>query len=356
VTSNAGLAAFLTSAWQRRGLLAWVLAPLSLIYTLVLALRRRAYASGLLRSTRLSVPVIAVGNLYVGGTGKTPLTIEVVRALRQRGWVPGVVSRGYGRTGADARMVHGADVVAEVGDEPLLIARSTGAPVAVAGSRVDAARTLLRAHAACDVLVADDALQHLRLARDIEVVVFDDRGFGNGWVLPAGPLREPPRRLRTVDAIVLHRTSMSPVATVPCFAMHTALGQEAYQLGDRAQSISLHDLARRQQAAPMTITAAAGIGVPQRFFDMLRAAGLDIQPLPLPDHYDYRESPFAADRADLVLITEKDAVKCERIDAVRSDTRIWVVPLVATIDSAFVDFLVARLSQRQKNPHGPSVA
>jgi len=120
--------------------------------------------------------------------------------------------------------------------------------------------------------------------------------------------------------------------------------------------MTLDELARRQQAAPMTITAAAGIGVPERFFDMLRAANLEFQPLPLPDHYDYRDSPFAANRADLVLITEKDAVKCERIDDVRSDPRIWVVPLVATIDTAFVDFLVARLSQRQKNAHGPSVA
>ncbi len=248
------------------------------------------------------------------------------------------------------------NAAAEVGDEPLLIARATAAPVAVAGSRVDAAHALLRAHAACDVLVADDALQHLRLARDIEIAVFDDRGLGNGWVLPAGPLREPAGRLGTVDAIVLHRTSKSPVAAVPCFALHTALGQDAYRLGDRTQTMTLHELARRQQAAPTTITAAAGTGVPQRFFDMLRAAGLEIQPLPLPDHYDYRASPFTANRADLVLITEKDAVKCEQIDAVCSDPRIWVVPLVATIDTAFIDFLVARLSQRQKSPHGPSVA
>ena len=145
----------------------------------------------------MGVPVVVVGNLYVGGTGKTPLAIELVRALQRRGWRPGVVSRGYGGTARSARLVDAEATATEVGDEPLLIARATQAPVAVGSRRVAAARQLLRAHSDCDVIVADDGLQHLRLARDVEIALVDERGLGNGWLLPAGPLREPASRLDT---------------------------------------------------------------------------------------------------------------------------------------------------------------
>jgi tetraacyldisaccharide 4'-kinase len=356
VSADARLDSAVSSAWQRRGLLAWLLAPIALIYAAALAVRRAAYASGVLRSARVAVPVIVVGNVYVGGTGKTPLTIELVRALRTRGWTPGVVSRGYGGTAIAPRIVSSQDTAAEVGDEPLLIASATAAPVAVAASRARAAQALLAADPACDVIVADDGLQHLHLARDVEIALLDERGLGNGWVLPAGPLREPASRLGRVDAIVLHRAEHAPVESVPCFAMRSGLADEIHRLGDRAHTMPLAELIRRQHGSSLTITAAAGIGVPQRFFDMLRTAGLAIEPLPLPDHFDYRNNPFVQCRTHLLLITEKDAVKCERVDALRKDPRIWVVPLVATIDAALVDLVITALNRLRKGPHGPPAA
>jgi tetraacyldisaccharide 4'-kinase len=348
------LASTLAAAWQRRGALAWILAPLALIYAGVLALRRLAYRTGIMASTRLPVPVVVVGNLYVGGTGKTPLTIEIVRALAARGWSPGVVSRGYGGGAVAPRVLTPADAPADVGDEPLLLALATAAPVAVGAARVAAAQALLAAHPECNVLVADDGLQHLALARDVELAVVDARGLGNGWLLPAGPLRELPARLRTVDAIVLHGNADAPVVGPPSFRLTTQLRPAAYRLGARDETQTLAALAARQRASGLRIVAAAGIGVPQRFFAMLAGAGLRIVPLPLPDHHAFDAASFADVAAEVVLITEKDAVKCARIDALRADARLWVVPLAAHVDAALLDFIVARLPT--KAHHGPPAA
>ena len=304
----------------------------------------------------MGVPVVVVGNLYVGGTGKTPLTIELVRSLQRRGWHPGIVSRGYGSTTRSPRLVDQDAAAAEVGDEPLLIARSTQAPVVVGVRRVAAARLLLRAHPDCDVIVADDGLQHRSLAREVELALVDERGLGNGWLLPAGPLREPAGRLECVDAIVLRSTTSNPARGTPGFEMQTHLADEIHRLGDRAHTMPLAELARRQAARSLSVTAAAGIGVPERFFAMLRTAGLTFEPLPLPDHYDFRDNPFARLQTHLVLITEKDAVKCERLEPVRKDARIWVVPLAATVDERLIDLVVARLTPHRKTAHGPSTA
>ena len=350
------LAAILTSAWQQRGVLAWLLAPLALLYALALEIRRHAYALGVLSARRIAAPVVVIGNLYIGGTGKTPLTIELVRALQRHGWTAGVVSRGYGGAAREACLVAGDDTAADVGDEPRLIAEATCAPVAVGVDRVRAAELLLRSAPACDVVIADDGLQHLALARDLEIAVLDERGLGNGWVLPAGPLREPARRLGTVDTIVLHGTAAAPTGAVHSFRMKSTLAPYAHRLGDRKQVVPLTELARRQQSGPLRITAAAGIGVPQRFFDMLMAVGLHIEALPLPDHYDYSDNPFATCTADLLLITEKDAVKCRRIDALRSDSRIWVVPLEASVDAELVAFVIDRLNRLREKPHGSPAA
>lgn len=346
----------MTSAWQQRGPFAWLLAPLALVYYFAIAVRRLAYRSGWLSTTRIAAPVIVIGNLYVGGTGKTPLTIELVRALRQRGWTPGVVSRGYGGGERAARLVGPDSRASEVGDEPLLINGVTGAPVAVGARRVSAAQLLLQTQPACNVVIADDGLQHLPLARDIELALVDERMLGNGWVLPAGPLREAPGRLADVDAIVLHAAERAPVEGVPWFRMASRLADHAYRLGDRTEVVPLAELASRQQGSTLVITAAAGIGVPQRFFDMLRAVGLRIETLPLPDHHEYRNNPFRTCRTDLVLITEKDAVKCDRVDTLHSDRRIWVVALQATVDVALVDLIEARLNSLRKSPHGSSAA
>lgn len=356
-------ASFLTDAWRRRGALAWLLSPIALVYGGVLALRRAAYTGGLARSTRLAVPVIVIGNLYVGGTGKTPLTIELVKALQARGRKPGVVSRGYGRSADDIRIVATTDDATAVGDEPLLIAQATGVSVAVGADRVQAARLLLKTHADCDVVLADDGLQHLRLARDVEIAVVDERGLGNGWVLPAGPLREPAGALSRIDAIVLHGTNAQDLpieragGSPSLFHMRSRLAPQLESLAHPGRALALADLVQRQQRDPtLAILAAAGIGVPQRFFAMLRAAGLDFDELSLPDHHDFRADPFAASRASIIVITAKDAVKCRRNDALRSDGRIWIAPLEADVDSALVDLIAARLTSLRKAQDGPAPA
>ncbi|HTN48394.1 MAG TPA: tetraacyldisaccharide 4'-kinase [Burkholderiaceae bacterium] len=359
MAGRASLEAALSAAWQRRGALAWLLLPVALLFRVALAVRRAAYSAGILQSLRPTVPVIVIGNLYVGGTGKTPLTIALVRALQQRGWRPGVVSRGYGaETGPAPRIVSVDDPPAEVGDEPLLIARATGAAVCVAARRAAAATALLAAEPACNVIVADDALQHLALARDVEIAVVDDRGLGNGWLLPAGPLREPAGRLARADAVVAHNTDCGAIGLpqTSCHAMRTHLAAEAYALADRDRTLALDELARRQRAGGLRIAAAAGIGVPDRFFAMLTAAGLAIEPIPLPDHHAYADGVPAGRSVDFVLVTEKDAVKCERISALRQDPRLWVVPLLARIDETLIDLVAARLNRLSKAPHGPPPA
>jgi tetraacyldisaccharide 4'-kinase len=346
------LASVFSAAWQRRGALAWALAPLSLCYMGLLALRRAAFRAGVLRAERVGVPVVVVGNLYVGGTGKTPLTIELVRALTARGLRPGVISRGYGRRDDAVRLVDADATPDEVGDEPLLIARATGQPVAVGARRAAAARALLAAYPACDVLLADDGLQHLALPRDVELAIVDARGCGNGWVLPAGPLREPPSRLTRVNAVVRHGAAPAPPG-VPCFTLTTRLDGDLQRLDDNARD-TLASVAARQRAGNLRVAAAAGIGVPQRFFDMLAAAGVRLDAtLPLPDHAAFTAESFATLAADIVLITQKDAVKCALIAPLRSDPRIWVAPLAAQLDPGLVDLIVARLAKAR---HGSPAA
>ena len=330
-TNKSSLESTLSAAWQRRGLLACLLWPLSLLFGLVATLRRHLYAAGWQASTRLPVPVIVVGNIFVGGTGKTPLTIWLVQALREAGHVPGVISRGYAaQSGAGqsaVRHVSATSLAAEVGDEPLLIAGRAQCPVVVGRDRVAAAEALLQAHPEVNLILSDDGLQHYRLQRDIEIVLFDARGVGNGWLLPAGPLREPPSRRR--DFTVVNAATIP--ASMPASTVRMQLaGEQAVQLGDanRVRALaSLRDPALR-------IAAAAGIGNPQRFFSMLTEAGLAFETLVLPDHHDFSDNPFAALQAELILITEKDAVKCRQIETIRNDPRIWVVPVTAQIDAA----------------------
>jgi len=346
----------LVEVWQRRGPLAWLLSPLSVLHYLGYSARRALYALGVLRQARLDVPVVVIGNLYVGGTGKTPLTIELVRALAARGWRPGVVSRGYGGAGAEARVVQPDDTAREVGDEPLLIARASRAPVAVARSRAAAARLLRARHPECDVVVADDGLQHWPLARDMEIALLHYRGLGNGWLLPAGPLREPRERLDEVDAIVCNGDVPAIRSAAARYAMRARLG-DARPLPGGAAARSLESMAAEQQRSQWRIVAAAGIGMPDRFFAMLRAAGLVIEELPLADHFDFVTNPFSGLAADRILITEKDAVKCVANPALAGDARIWVVPLATEIDPRLVDAVVMRLQDiSRRTALGPSAA
>jgi tetraacyldisaccharide 4'-kinase len=301
------------------------------------SLRARLYRSGALASTRLPVPVIVVGNIFIGGTGKTPLTIWLAEALRAAGFTPGIISRGHGGKGAQPREVTPGAAASDVGDEPLLIARRTGCPVVVGRARADAGRALLAAHPGVDVLITDDGLQHYALARDIELVLFDGRGVGNGWLLPAGPLREPPSRQR--DFTIVNAPYLSPELTAAVgprpFQMQLA-GTYAERLAAPSERVDLASL-RGQR-----IFAAAGIGNPGRFFALLSAAGLTFTALPLPDHHDFLDDPFAGLDADIILITEKDAVKCGQIENLKNDPRLWVVPVTAHIDAALAEQIVEK--------------
>ncbi len=288
----------------------------------------------------MPVPVIVVGNIFIGGTGKTPLMIWLVQTLRAAGYRPGVISRGYGAPQAPPQLVGAGAGAAAVGDEPLLIAERGGCPVMVGRDRAAAARALLAACPEVDVLVADDGLQHYALVRDIEIMLFDERGVGNGWLLPAGPLREPASRARDFTVVNAPETAaLPPHIGAPAFRMHL-VGVVAERLLDRAQRLPLTPLLHiPDPAAPAEaerqasrVVAAAGIGNPARFFAMLRAAGLAFDEMPLPDHYAFADNPFAAETADVILITEKDAVKCSRHAALKNDPRLWVVPVTARID------------------------
>ncbi|EKU80949.1 tetraacyldisaccharide 4'-kinase [Massilia timonae] len=330
----------LTRAWLRRGPLALLLLPLALLFRLLAGLRRLLFRTGLKRAERLPVPVIVVGNIFIGGTGKTPLTIWLAESLRAAGLNPGVISRGHGgQEGAALEVAPQSDPRA-VGDEPLLIAARAGCPVVVGRRRVEAGRALLAAHPGVDVLIADDGLQHYALARDVEIVLFDGRGVGNGWLLPAGPLREPPSRRR--DFTVVNAPEITP-------GLARAVGGQPWRMrlaGDHAEPLQGGGQVPLAQFSEQRIVAAAGIGNPGRFFAMLRAAGLAVGELPLPDHHDFMDDPFAGVDADVILITEKDAVKCRQIDHLKNDPRLWVVPVTAQLDPALAEQIVEKCRGR----------
>ncbi|MCS0659080.1 tetraacyldisaccharide 4'-kinase [Massilia terrae] len=332
-----GLETTLTRAWLKRGPLACALWPVSLLFRALAALRAGLYRTAILKAEKLPVPVIVVGNIFIGGTGKTPLTIWLVEALRAAGYTPGVVSRGHGSSGDAPREVTDTSSPAEVGDEPLLIARRANCPVVVGRKRAEAGRALLAAHPQVDVLVADDGLQHYALARDIEIILFDGRGVGNGWLLPAGPLREPPSRRR--DFTVVNAPEIGPaLAKAVGGQPHRMrlLGGVAERLAAPTEKVQLAELAGKR------MVAAAGIGNPGRFFAMLRAAGLAFEELPLPDHHDFLDAPFDGLDAEVILITEKDAVKCGQLENLKHDPRLWVVPVAASIDGPLAELIVEK--------------
>ncbi|MDY7577902.1 tetraacyldisaccharide 4'-kinase [Herbaspirillum sp. RTI4] len=344
---------YLINAWQRRGWLAGALWPLSQLYAAVTALRRASYRRGCKRGARLPVPVIVVGNIFVGGTGKTPLTIWLVDLLQRNGYTPGVISRGYGGTATMPQLASGAALAGEVGDEPLLIAARSGAPVMVGRRRVEAGRALLQSYPQVDVIISDDGLQHYALERDIEIVLFDVRGTGNGWLLPAGPLREPATRRRDFTVLNVGNALPAEVDNAAArlapsggpFVRMRLSGAHAEQLSDRRRQLPLAGLAELAASQGHGIAAVAGIGNPSRFFAMLSSAGLQCECVALPDHYNFLHNPFAALTEGLILITEKDAVKCQSVEAIRNDPRIWIVPVTAHIDGAFAEQLLEKLRE-----------
>jgi tetraacyldisaccharide 4'-kinase len=324
-----------------------VFGPLEIIYRLITALRRRLYRWRVLSSWRAPVPVIVVGNIAVGGTGKTPLTIALCEALQRAGYKPGIVSRGYrARPPQFPYRVRGDDNPIQCGDEPLLIARRTRCPVVIAPKRADAARYLLADDSLehCDVIICDDGLQHYALQRDIEIAVIDGaRRFGNGHCLPCGPLRESVARLQQVDAIVVNGGS------------ETGAGKntEAPEYSLQLQPSAVVQLASAQSIPPRTwckqnrrIHAVAGIGNPARFFASLRELGCDIIEHAFPDHHAFSADDLAFDDALPIVMTEKDAVKCSAF----ADRRHWYLQVRAQVPDSLAAAILAKLDTGFPSP------
>ena len=322
-------AGFAARHWYRLTPVSVLLFPLSLVFRLLVLLRRLLFRLGVLSSVRLQVPVIVVGNLTVGGTGKTPLVLALVEALRRKGLRPGILSRGYGGTSVEPRAVGAGDDVVGVGDEPLLLAERSGCPVWIGVDRATAARSLLAANADCDVILCDDGLQHYRLQRDFEIAVEDERGFGNGLLLPAGPLREPASR--RVDATVVNAAESRPGT----FRMRlTPAG--LYRVGERPAAVTQSELSGKK------LHAIAGIGNPERFFAGLSRLGLAFSAHPFPDHHAFRAADLEFTDCDFVLMTEKDAVKCRHFG--RRD--LISVRVEAELDPALAELIVERIHGR----------
>jgi len=327
--------------WYRITPMHLILLPVSLIFRLLAALRRALYRSGILSSEKLPVPVIVVGNITVGGSGKTPLTLWLAQQLIDEGWHPGIISRGYASQAAAPQAVYQESSPDEAGDEAVLMAQRGLCPVWVGRDRPAAGRALLRAHPKCDVLLSDDGLQHYRLRRDAEIAVVDGaRRFGNGCLLPAGPLREPPSRLNEVDAVVVNGG--------------TAAGGE-YRM--QLEGSVFHNLLnpdrvmRASDFHGMKLHAIAGIGHPQRFFDHLNNMGLMVQIHPFPDHHRYTPIDLAYADADAILMTEKDAVKCAALSnlgiwatEIRATEKYWVLRVDAQLDPALTHHILERIA------------
>jgi len=322
--------------WTRRGIVAWALLPLSLIFLAVSVFRRMLYRAGLLPQTRLRVPVVVVGNLVAGGTGKTPVVIALVIALQAAGRRPGVVSRGFGGSATSPMGVAPATDAAVAGDEPVLIAQRCGCPVWVGRQRAEAAAALIATHPDCDVIICDDGMQHYAIARDLEIAVFDERGIGNGWPLPAGPLRELPSRTAGVDFVLFHGTNEPPVAHPRGFSF-ALTGSEFHALSGGSQ------VARATDFVGKRVAAVAGIGNPQRFFAYLSALGIEADCRAFPDHHVFEKADLAFPGANAVLMTEKDAVKCGSFAL----PDCWALRVNAELPPAVIAGVLERLDGRK---------
>ena len=348
--------------WYRVTPLSLALLPISFIFRLLAATRRVLYRSGMLPSEKLPLPVIVVGNITVGGSGKTPLTLWLVQQLIANGWHPGIISRGFGGTAASPQAVYASSDPAVTGDEAVLMAQRMLCPVWVGRDRPAAARELLRAHPECDVILSDDGLQHYRLQRDVEIAVVDGvRRFGNGFLLPAGPLREPVARLAEVDAIVVH----GGTATLDSYGSASVAyrmqlhGEVFYNL------LNPDTTAQAASFRGQRLHAIAGIGHPQRFFTHLHQLGLTVQAHSYPDHHCYAPGDLNYPDADAILMTEKDAVKCAALSEqdngseqkYRSEQnnwaaeKCWVLRVDAQLDPALTQHILERIT-----PHGRQTA
>ena len=329
------IGSFFQSVWKNRNPIALLLWPISLVYCAIASLRRLVYARGLVPVAQFSQPIIAVGNLTVGGTGKTPFTIWLANYLSEHGFNPGVVSRGYGRQDmSKSLMVNANSDPMEVGDEPLVIAKRTRVPVAVARNRSDAVRLLLE-KTDCDIFVCDDALQHYSLAADLSIALIDAKSrFGNGYCLPAGPLREPRSRLNSVALKLVKGEGRGTEHSM------------RYQI---AQVINVKDNKKKQTAEFLhgrKITAVAGVANPDNFFDMLQDLDIEFTGISFPDHHKFTDKDFISiDKSDVTLVmTEKDAVKCQKF----ARDNWWYVAIDTTVSEQFVAILSDKISELKR--------
>ena len=324
------LADTLQAGWYDGKPLPWWCYPLSKLYGAVVEIRQTMYRSGWLRAVRLPCPVIVVGNLTAGGTGKTPLTLALAEALRERGYHPGVVSRGYGGTAREPMLLGDSPDPVEAGDEPCVI-RASGVPVAIGQDRPAAAQLLL--NAGCNVVIADDGLQHYRLARDIEICVIDGvRRFGNAQLLPVGPLREPLNRMEQIDFRI-------------CNGGHPQVGEVPMRLhGGSMRALSDGREQPITNFSGKRVHAVAAIGNPQRFFASLAEHGLDVIPHPFPDHHAFMPADLTFSDELPVLMTEKDAVKCWAF----LQPNWWSVPVKGELPASFYDDFYTLLATKAR--------
>ena len=319
-------------AWQKKNALFYcVLVPLSWLFGALAALRRGLYQCGILKACSLPVFVIVVGNINMGGSGKTPVVMWLVEQLKAKGYKPGVISRGYGGTVTAPTSVNASSLASEVGDEPLLIAKRCACPVYVGANRVRACEKLLKAHPDCNVIISDDGLQHYRLKRDVEIAVVNADALQGAWILPAGPMRESVNRLKTVDAIICNGKKMLDSA----FEMQL-LGAQFYNLQNPNLKATAADFAGKN------VKAIAGIGKPERFFEHLRNLGLTFTGMGFEDHHAFTAQDLAKLDCDALLMTEKDAVKCQGF----VQPHYWVLPVEANIDAALLSIVLAKIAKK----------
>lgn len=321
--------------WNK-SFIAYLLWPFALLYRLFIFFRYKAYQFHIKKINRFPVPIIVIGNISVGGTGKTPLVIEIAQFLKKKGWRPGIISRGYGgKSDYYPRQVHANSNPREVGDEPLLIVRNTACPTLVDPNRSRGVKVLL-GKTNCNIVLSDDGLQHLALGRDIEIAVIDgQRRFGNGFCLPAGPLREPISRLKKVDFIV---TKGKP-ANAKGFEM-LLIPDYFYQL------IRPENKKNPDYFYGKKLHAVAGIGNPGQFFNGLHRLGLTFTEHPFPDHYFFKPRDFNYGKEAIILMTEKDAIKCVGL----VDTRLWCLKTKTKLDDSFFNALLNRITTLNSNP------
>lgn len=356
--------------WEKRGLKALLLWPASLIFSWLTGLRKALYAMGILRSESISVPLVIVGNIRVGGTGKTPTVLAIAKALHLHGFKPGIISRGYQSNSSNAQTdpkeVTPESSPIEHGDEPCYMAQELAdqkTPVMVHSHRVTAAKALMIKHPEVNVIISDDGLQHYKLkrwparegGRDIELVVRDAREEGNQWLMPAGPLREKPDRARdfTLNIVGTEATTIKALPPyfqdAPNFSLPVKI-DHLYQLATPSRRMALNEITQLldpNQDSEKQLLAAAGLGNPKKFFDLLRSTGLKFQEMVLPDHFDFATNPFKENTAKVILITEKDAVKCKQFNDYKDDERIWVLPITVDLPKDFVSQMVEILKRPQ---------